>query len=320
VEHRGVVNFLISMREIIRLEATDRLLAVTTLAFDIAGLELYLPLMVGARVVMASSEALHNPRMLARLIRRSAATHVQATPSLWRVLLSSSETRLHHVHALVGGEVLSAELAARLKSMAARVTQFYGPTETTVWSAFHHFRSAEEPIVVGRPLANTQIYILDKNLQPVPTGVPGEIHIGGEGVAAGYLNRPDLTSEKFISDPFSKRPGATLYKTGDLGRFLPDGRIEFRGRADHQVPGVVVEIVAADVVLALGRDGVGGPADLGDQLARVARPRAEQARLDQRRVDLQPGLGGLDGIVDEERHLVGPVAQRRHRDQLAAQR
>jgi enterobactin synthetase component F len=130
ITHRNLGNFLHGMQLQLRPTAKDRFLAVTTVTFDIAGLELYLPLMVGARVVMASSEALHTPRVLARLIRHSGTTHVQATPSLWRVLLSSSETRLDGVHVLVGGEALGAELAARLKSMAARVTQFYGPTES----------------------------------------------------------------------------------------------------------------------------------------------------------------------------------------------
>src|ERR1700704_262277 len=202
ITHRNLGNFLHGMLQQLSPTASDRFLAVTTVTFDIAGLELYLPLMVGARVVMASSEALHTPRMLARLIRHSGATHVQATPSLWRVLLSSSETRLDDVHVLVGGEALGAELAARLKSMAARVTQFYGPTETTVWStAFELQEIATAAPPIGRPILNTRLYVLDEDRQPVVTGAIGELYIGGAGVAKGYLKRPELTAERFVRDP-----------------------------------------------------------------------------------------------------------------------
>jgi enterobactin synthetase component F len=235
ITHRNLGNFLHGMQEQLRPTARDRFLAVTTVIFDIAGLELYLPLMVGARVVMASNEALHNPRALARLIRHSGATHVQATPSLWRVLLSSSETRLNGVHALVGGEALSAELAARLKSMAARVTQFYGPTETTVWSTafeLEEIGTAAPPI--GRPILNTRLYVLDEDRQPVVTGAIGELYIGGAGVAKGYLKRPDLTAERFVADPFAS-DGSRMYRTGDLVRWSDAGLLEFIGRADGQV-------------------------------------------------------------------------------------
>jgi enterobactin synthetase component F len=235
ITHRNLGNFLHGMQQQLRPTARDRFLAATTVTFDIAGLELYLPLMVGARVVMATSEALHNPRMLARLIRRSAVTHVQATPSLWRVLLSSSETRLDHVHALVGGEVLSAELAARLKSMAARVTQFYGPTETTVWStAFEIEEVGTVAPLIGRPILNTRLYVLDEDRQPVVTGAIGELYIGGAGVARGYLKRPELAAERFVADPFAG-DGSRMYRTGDLVRWSDAGLLEFIGRADDQV-------------------------------------------------------------------------------------
>jgi enterobactin synthetase component F len=235
ITHRNLGNFLHGMQEQLRPTARDRFLAVTTVIFDIAGLELYLPLMVGARVVMASNEALHNPRALARLIRHSGATHVQATPSLWRVLLSSSETRLNGVHALVGGEALSAELAARLKSMAARVTQFYGPTETTVWStAFELEEVGTAAPPIGRPILNTRLYVLDEDREPVVTGAIGELHIGGAGVAKGYLKRPELTAERFVADPFAS-DGSRMYRTGDLVRWSDAGLLEFIGRADGQV-------------------------------------------------------------------------------------
>jgi enterobactin synthetase component F len=235
ITHRNLGNFLHGMQEQLSPASNDRFLAVTTVIFDIAGLELYLPLMVGARVVMASNEALHNPRALARLIRHSGATHVQATPSLWRVLLSSSETRLNGVHALVGGEALSAELAARLKSMAARVTQFYGPTETTVWStAFELEEVGTGAPPIGRPILNTRLYVLDENRRPVVTGGIGELYIGGAGVAKGYLKRPELTAERFVADPFAS-DGSRMYRTGDLVRWSDAGLLEFIGRADGQV-------------------------------------------------------------------------------------
>jgi enterobactin synthetase component F len=235
ITHRNLGNFLHGMQQQLRPTARDRFLAVTTVIFDIAGLELYLPLMVGARVVMASNDALHNPRALARLIRYSGATHVQATPSLWRVLLSCSETRLNGVHALVGGEALSAELAARLKSMAARVTQFYGPTETTVWStAFELEKVGTAAPPIGRPILNTRLYVLDEDRVPVVTGAIGELYIGGAGVAKGYLKRPKLTAERFVADPFAS-DGSRMYRTGDLVRWSEAGLLEFIGRADGQV-------------------------------------------------------------------------------------
>ncbi|HEX4582736.1 MAG TPA: amino acid adenylation domain-containing protein, partial [Acidobacteriaceae bacterium] len=235
ITHRNLGNFLHGMERQLRPTARDRFLAVTTVTFDIAGLELYLPLMVGARVVMASSEALHTPRMLARLIRHSGATYVQATPSLWRVLLSSSETRLSDVHALVGGEALSAELAARLKSMAARVTQFYGPTETTVWStAFEIEEVGTVAPPIGRPILNTRLYVLDEDGELVVTGAVGELYIGGAGVAKGYLKQPELTAERFVADPFAG-DDSRMYRTGDLVRWSDAGLLEFIGRGDDQV-------------------------------------------------------------------------------------
>ncbi|HEX3471227.1 MAG TPA: AMP-binding protein, partial [Silvibacterium sp.] len=166
---------------------------------------------------------------------RSGVTHMQATPSLWRVLLANSDTRLDDVHVLVGGEALSAELAARLTKMASRVTQFYGPTETTIWStAFELDEVGEAPPPIGRPILNTQLYVLDENRQLVPTGAIGELYIGGAGVAKGYLNRPELTEQRFLGNPFAS-DGSRMYRTGDLVRWRDDGLLEFVGRTDDQV-------------------------------------------------------------------------------------
>ena len=234
VTHRNLSNFLYGMQLLLKPTAKDRFLAVTTIIFDIAGLELYLPLTVGGCVVMAGSETVQNPPALARLIQLSGATHVQATPSLWRILLSSSETRLDNVHVLVGGEVLSSDLAATLKNMSARVTQLYGPTETTIWSTAYELREVDGTPPIGLPIVNTQVYVLDENRQPVVTGALGELYIGGEGVAKGYLKRPELTAERFVENPFTW-DGSRMYRTGDLVRWNERGVLEFVGRADDQV-------------------------------------------------------------------------------------
>jgi enterobactin synthetase component F len=234
VTHRNLANFLRAIQLELQPRAADRYLSVTTPIFDIAALELYLPLTAGARVILADSDVVRHPLLLARLIRRSGATHLQATPSLWRILLSSSEASLDHVHVLVGGEPLSAELAARLHRMAARVTQFYGPTETTIWSTVFHLGdvgAAAPPI--GRPLQNTQLYVLGKDRRPVMTGAVGELYIGGDGVARGYLNRPELTEERFVADPFAG--SGRMYRTGDMVRWNEEGMLEFLGRTDDQV-------------------------------------------------------------------------------------
>ena len=235
VTHANLANFLQGMARLLEPAPGQRYLAVTTVIFDIAGLELYLPLTAGACVVMAGSGAAQQPLELARLIRDSGVTHAQATPSLWRILLAGAETRLENVHALVGGEALGAELAARLKAAAARVTQFYGPTETTVWSTAYELEEIGAGIPpIGRPILNTRLYVLDAARRPVVTGATGELYIGGAGVAKGYLHRPQLTEERFLPDPFAA-DGSRMYATGDLVRWRDDGLLEFVGRADSQV-------------------------------------------------------------------------------------
>ncbi|MBZ5536433.1 MAG: amino acid adenylation domain-containing protein [Acidobacteriia bacterium] len=235
ISHRAVVNFLHSMQREPGLTADDILLAVTTLSFDIAGLELYLPLMVGARVVVASRETAADGIRLADLMERSAATVMQATPATWRVLVESGWKGNPSLKLLCGGEALSHELAQQLLSRCGELWNLYGPTETTIWSTAARVTASDEKISIGRPIANTEIYILDSNLQPVPVGVAGELHIGGDGLARGYLNRDELTAERFINHPFNSAPRARLYKTGDLARYRADGNIEHLGRLDFQV-------------------------------------------------------------------------------------
>ncbi|MBR8837279.1 MAG: amino acid adenylation domain-containing protein [Stigonema ocellatum SAG 48.90 = DSM 106950] len=236
IPHGAVVNFLKSMQYEPGITESDVLLAVTTVSFDIAALELYLPLSTGARVVLATREIASDGRLLKELIDTAGATVMQATPASWRMLLAGGWTGSPQLKILCGGEGLTSDLARQLLEKGATVWNLYGPTETTIWSTVFQVKAAElsYPLVpIGRPIANTQIYILDEHLQPVPTGVLGELYIGGVGVARGYLNRPELTAERFIVNPFS--PGSRCYKTGDLARYLHDGNIEYVSRIDNQV-------------------------------------------------------------------------------------
>jgi amino acid adenylation domain-containing protein/thioester reductase-like protein len=245
VLHRGVVNFLASMSNAPGLTQNDVLLAVTTISFDIAALELYLPLMVGARIVLVTRDVAADAVKLMKALKHSGATVMQATPATWRMLLAADWEGSSTLKILCGGEAMPRDLANQLLERSASVWNMYGPTETTIWSAVHQVEPGDAPVPIGRAIANTQIYIVDpewkgtgenNSTSPlVPVGEPGELLIGGVGLARGYLNRPDLTAERFIPDPFSNESGARLYRTGDLARYLPDGTIECLGRLDHQV-------------------------------------------------------------------------------------
>ncbi|HEV7216656.1 MAG TPA: non-ribosomal peptide synthetase, partial [Chloroflexota bacterium] len=238
VRQAAVVNFLRTMQEHVGVSANDILLAVTTLSFDIAVLELFLPLLVGARVVLASRVVAADGQALAATLDKVGATVMQATPATWRLLLEAGWQGSPRLQALCGGEALLGSLAERLQPRVAALWNLYGPTETTVWSAVQRVDQATSTTgaaPIGQPLANTQIYLLDQAGRPVPIGVPGELYIGGAGLTRGYLNRPDLTAERFLPDPFSPSPGARLYRTGDRARRRADGAIAFLGRLDHQV-------------------------------------------------------------------------------------
>ncbi len=235
IEHRSVVNFLFSMLNEPGLAQEDILLSVTTLSFDIAGLELYLPLIAGAKVVLASKENSVDGNALLNIIQTKKITIMQATPSTWRLMLAAGWNKKLGIKILCGGEALPADLASELIKLEGSLWNMYGPTETTIWSAVKKIDSTDNQILVGRPIANTQFYILDVNNYPVPIGVAGELHIGGDGLARGYYNRPELTNEKFIQNPFDENKKTLIYKTGDLARFRSDGYIEFLGRLDHQV-------------------------------------------------------------------------------------
>jgi amino acid adenylation domain-containing protein len=236
IEHRSLMNLLKSMIDEPGFCSSDTLLAVTTLAFDIAGLELYLPLVTGGRVVIAPSDKVGDGRQLMQLLERSGATVMQATPATWRLLFGSGWQGDRKLKVLVGGEALSPELGRQLASSCREVWNMYGPTETTIWSSIHRVTGCEDRLVpIGRPIANTTFYVLNNELCPLASEQEGELYIGGDGLARGYLGRPDLTANRFVPDPFSSQMGGRLYKTGDLARFRSDGNVEFLGRADHQV-------------------------------------------------------------------------------------
>jgi len=235
VGHRALTNFLFSVQRQPGLAPDDVLLAVTTLSFDIAGLEIYLPLITGARLVIVDGEAAADGIQLRQRIADSAATVMQATPATWQMLINVGWQGQTGLKVLCGGEALSRELANELLARGVTLWNMYGPTETTIWSTICKLEAGENAITIGRPIANTQIYLLDEQQKPVPIGIAGELHIGGDGLARGYLDRPELTAEKFVPDLFSDDPNARLYKTGDLGRYLANGDIEYLGRIDDQV-------------------------------------------------------------------------------------
>ncbi|NUO99743.1 MAG: amino acid adenylation domain-containing protein, partial [Nonomuraea sp.] len=231
VPHAAVLNLLASVRSDPGLGPDDVLVAVTTLSFDISVLELFAPLLAGARVVVATAAQAADPVLLAGLIRSSGATVVQATPATWRMLLESGQRLDRPLRVWSGGEALPPEVAEALLASGHRVTNLYGPTETTIWSATG---PVDDPAAIGlgHPVANTRLHILDDRLRPLPEGATGELYIGGAGVADGYLGRPALTAERFVPSPFTA--GERLYRTGDLVRYR-DGRLLFAGRADQQV-------------------------------------------------------------------------------------
>ncbi|MGA7266042.1 MAG: amino acid adenylation domain-containing protein [Stellaceae bacterium] len=233
VPHRALINLLASMQREPGFGADDALLAVTTFSFDIAALELFLPLVSGGKVILSSREEAADPVRLAALIRRSRCTAMQATPSAWRSLIEAGWSGEPGLKILCGGEALPPDLAEELLTRGASLWNMYGPTETTIWSALHRVQGVGAPVPIGRPIANTRMYILDSRGNPVPIGVAGELHIAGEGLARGYRNHADLTSERFVTR--DQLPGERLYRTGDIARILDDGLIEYLGRTDAQV-------------------------------------------------------------------------------------
>ncbi|MFC7895146.1 amino acid adenylation domain-containing protein [Streptomyces sp. NPDC057381] len=251
VTHRGLSNFLATMRRRFPLAPSDRLLAVTTVSFDIAGLELYLPLTSGAAVVLAGKETVSRPSALLEVMRRHAVTAVQATPAFWQILLMEEPDGAAGLRILVGGEALPPRLAEALAGQAAEVANVYGPTETTIWSTSAPVVPGAGVPSIGTPIGNTRVYVLDARLRPVPRGVPGELYIAGDGLARGYQGRADLTVGRFTACPFGE-PGTRMYRTGDLARWREDGGLEYLGRTDFQVKirGFRIELGEIEHVLA----------------------------------------------------------------------
>ena len=249
VSHRNVVNLLTSLRSVPGMNAGDRVLAVTTLSFDIAALELIMPLSVGATVVLADREQALDGRELMRLIETERVNFLQGTPSTWRLLLAAGWRGDDGFCAVVGGEPLPVDLGGELLTRVGALWNAYGPTETTVWSSFERVRSIAGPVPIGQPIANTRFEVHDEMGRVLPVGVVGELVIGGAGVTLGYLDRPQLDAERFVAD--AQTPGARCYRTGDLGRWRHDGVLECLGRADDQVKirGFRVELGEVELLL-----------------------------------------------------------------------
>jgi amino acid adenylation domain-containing protein len=234
IRHYNLLNFLLSMEKEPGMTADDKILAVTTISFDIAGLELYLPLICGAQLILADSDTSKDGRLLLDLVEDENISFMQATPYTWRMMLEAGWENCMPIKILCGGEALPRDMVNKLTLRSGALWNMYGPTETTIWSTLKLIKN-DEDISIGKPIANTQVYILDEKLNNLADGSVGEIYIGGDGVAKGYLNRPELTAERFMDDPFSNIPGNKIYRTGDLGRLNEKGEIYCLGRIDHQV-------------------------------------------------------------------------------------
>ncbi|WP_336116562.1 amino acid adenylation domain-containing protein [Streptomyces sp. PTD9-10] len=236
IEHGALSNLLTGMRDRFSLSPDDRLLAVATVAFDIAALELFLPLLTGARVVLAGKDTITQPSALLDLVQRAGITLMQATPALWQVLVTHAPDCLTGLRVITSGEALPTALAHTLCEHAAEVTNLYGPTEATIYSTAARLEpdTAGMPPSIGGPVANARILILDRTLRPVPPGVTGDLWIAGHGLARGYHGQPGMTAERFVADPFGP-PGTRMYRSGDLARWTGTGEVEYLGRSDHQI-------------------------------------------------------------------------------------
>jgi amino acid adenylation domain-containing protein len=297
IPHRAAVNFLRSMQKEPGFSAADRLLAVTTLSFDISLLEMFLPLLSGASVVIASAEDVKDGRRLAKLLQSEDITVMQATPSTWQMLLDSGWEGQSGLRLFCGGEALTRRLANSLVNSAAEVWNLYGPTETTVWSTVERIAEGDAAITIGHPIANTQVYLLDGNQRPLPAGFTGELWIGGDGLARGYRGQPELTAASFREIELPLVGKRRLYRTGDLARWNRDGRLECLGRVDFQVK-------LRGVRMELG--------DIETQMATI--PGIRQAVV-VKRDDLPTGEGlvgyylGAEALGDE---AIDPAAIRQH--------
>lgn len=235
VTQENLMNFLRSMSQNPGISESDRLLSITTISFDIAGLELYLPLINGATLVLAHDDVSKDGRLLMTNIEDKNISYLQATPTSWQMLIDAGWKKKLAIKALSGGERLTKELATKILGVCDELYNMYGPTETTIWSTVKKIDKNDGLITIGKPIANTQIYILDEQNHPLEVGIEGQIAIGGLGVAKGYLNRPELTNERFIKGNGFNVTDTPIYLTGDLGKILPSGELVYIGRMDQQV-------------------------------------------------------------------------------------
>jgi amino acid adenylation domain-containing protein len=250
IEHRGLSNLAADQIEVFNLQPSNRILQFASLSFDASIFEIVMALGIGATLYLTNKECLLPGKALLQLLREKAITHVILPPAVLAVLATESLPALQTI--ISAGESCSDDIIKRWWNPSRRFFNAYGPTEATVWSTVAEIKSVSEKPFIGRPIANTEIYILDKHLQPVPVGILGELYIGGDGLARGYLNCPELTAKKFIRNPFNDKKGARLYKTGDLARYRTDGNIEFLGRIDNQVKirGFRIELSEIETVIS----------------------------------------------------------------------
>ena len=253
IEHKSLVNFLLSMKQRPGISPEDVLLAVTTISFDIAGLEIFLPLISGAKVILASKKVAGNGKLLNQLILKNKVSILQATPSTWKLLIDAGWDKTPGLKMFCGGEAFSKGFAESLLERGKELWNMYGPTETTIWSSVNKIEPNDAEIYIGKPIANSEFYVVDKDLNPVPIGVAGELLIGGAGLARGYLNNGELTSEKFLPDHIKGSSGK-LYRTGDRVKYNKSERIQFLGRLDYQVKIRGFRIECGEIESVLNRD------------------------------------------------------------------
>ncbi|MDP3705055.1 MAG: amino acid adenylation domain-containing protein [Legionellaceae bacterium] len=238
ITHAGLINLLLAMQKEVNFTYNDVLLAITPITFDISGAEIYLPLITGGSFVFASNATRYNPYDIINSIAKYHITIMQATPATWQMLINAEWKNEYNIKILCGGEGLNTWLATKLFATQSSIWNFYGPTETTIWSTCYKIDTIDKSnslISIGKPLANTQIYILDEQMQPQPVGIPGELYIGGDGVALGYLNNQELNHKCFLPNPFSKTIQSKIYKTGDMALRSADGELHYIGRVDTQI-------------------------------------------------------------------------------------
>ena len=254
ISHKSIVNLLCGMAKEINVNEKDVLLGITPFTFDLSVPDIYLPLVTGGTIILASPMARFNPHDIIHYIEHYHVTLMQSTPTTWQMLVTSGWKNESNIKIITGGEALTNQLASKLALLSNHVWNFYGPTETTVWSTYHKIEIIDKSkphIPIGKPLSNTQVFILDENLKPLSIDIPGELYIGGDGVSQGYINNSELNHICFIDNPFSSTPGHKFYKTGDLAKWTPQGELYYLGRVDTQIKlrGYRIEVEAIENVL-----------------------------------------------------------------------